>query len=470
MEKNSLIPILEQIEKDKGIKKEEIIKMIEASLVSAYRKQYGKNINVVASIDPETSEIKASVIKKVVETVHNASEEISVDELKSLKLKGELDSDVEIPVDTAEFGRIAAQIAKQIIIQKIREVERTTLFEQFSEKEKSLANGAVFRFADRNIIIDLGKAEAIMPVSEQVRRERFNIGERIKVLVLKVERGGRGPQILVSRSHPDLVARLMELEVPEISEKIVEILKVVRDPGFRSKIAVKSNSPKVDPVGTCVGVRGSRIRPIIDELRGERIDLIPWNSEPEKFIASALSPAKVLSVSLSKEGKRAEVMVPNDMLMIAIGRNGQNVRLASQLTGWSIDVKSELQKKEESAKNNELAQKELGRIEGVGPKLADVLIKGGWISVEKIAGTSIEQLTSLQGIGEKTAEKLIESAKFVIDNEKKTEEVKTSAQESEDVQGEVSSGSPARRGQNNSRSKEETAEERVSETKEDSSD
>lgn len=439
MEKNTLIPILEQIERDKGIKKEELLKMIESSLVSAYRKQYGKNVNVVASIDPETAEIKAAVIKKVVETVKNPYEEISLEELKNLKLKGKLDSDVEVPVDTGDFARIAAQIAKQIIIQKIREVERTTIFEEFSGKEKSLASGTVFRFAERNIIVDLGKAEAIMPVSEQVRRERFNIGDRIKVLVLKVERGSRGPQILVSRAHPNLVRSLLELEVPEIGEKVVEILDIVRDPGFRCKISVKSHNPKVDPVGTCVGVRGSRIRPIIDELRGERIDLIPWSPDTEKFIASALSPAKVLSVTLSKESKSCEVLVANDMLMLAIGKNGQNVRLASQLTGWNIDVKSESQRREESVKNLEVAQKDLSSIEGVGPKIAEVLIKGGWTSVSKIVNASAEQLTSLQGIGDKTAEKLIESAKAVVEKKKNVEEkegVKTDDQSSKKDEGE----------------------------------
>lgn len=426
--KNSLLPALEQIERDKGIKKEEILKMIESSLVSAYRKQYGRNMNVVAAVDPETAEVQVVVVKRVVEAVANPYEEIALEEAKNLKPKAKLGEEVQIPTATEEFSRIAAQIAKQVIIQKIREVERTNLFEEFSGKENSLASGSVHRFSERNIIIDLGKAEAILPVREQVRRERFNVGERLKVLVLKVERGSRAPQILVSRSHPDIVRRLLELEVPEVNEKIVEILNIVRDPGFRSKVAVKSNNAKVDPVGTCVGVRGSRIRPIIDELRGERMDLIAWNPSPEKYIAAALSPAKVLSVTLLKEPpKYAEVLVSDDMYSLAIGRNGQNVRLASQMTGWHIDLKSESQKKGETAKNMETAQKDLSAIEGVGPKIAEVLIKGGWASTAKLATASIEDLTTLQGIGEKTAEKIIESAKALMEkrgNDKQEEVIK----------------------------------------------
>ncbi len=454
MEKNMLIPILDQIERDKGIKKDEILKMIESSLVSAYRKHYGKNINVLATIDPETAQVRAFVVKKVVDQVANSMEEISAAEVKQQKLKvvgeGEL-REVHIPVDTEEFSRIAAQIAKQIIVQKIREVERTTLFEEFSGKESTLASASVFRFAERNIIVDLGRAEGLMPVSEQVRRERFNLGDRVKVLVLKVERGSRGPQIIVSRAHPDLVKRLLELEVPEISEKVVEVLGVVRDPGFRAKVLVKSNNPKVDPVGTCVGVRGSRIRPVIDELRGERIDLIPWSIDQEKMIAGALSPAKVLGVSLNREGKTAEVLVSNDMYSLAIGRNGQNVQLASKLTGWNIDIKSEQQRREESAKNQETSQKELSSIEGVGPKTAEILIKGGWGSAAKLAGASVEQLTALQGIGEKTAEKIIESARSVLENksepsEKQEEEEVTDSGKDGEAVGQGSKGTEEKAG------------------------
>ncbi|MBI2119520.1 MAG: transcription termination/antitermination protein NusA [Elusimicrobia bacterium] len=432
--KSPLIHILDQIEKDKGVRKEDLLKMIESSLVSAYRKHYGRNVNLAATIDPETAEIKAFVIKKVVDSVKNSNEEISLEETKSLKLKAEVGSEVQLPVDTVDFSRIAAQIAKQVIVQKIREVERVTIFEEFSGKESTLASGSVFRFVERNIVVDLGKAEGLLPVREQVRRERFNLGDRIKVLVLKVERGNRGPEILVSRSHPDLVKRLLELEVPEVHEKIVEIINIARDPGFRSKISVKSNNLKVDPVGTCVGVRGSRIRPVIDELRGERIDLIPWSSEPEKFIAAALSPGKVLSIVLQKDAnKTAQVTVSNDMVALTLGRNGQNVRLASKLTGWNIEVQSEAQKKEETAKNVENLQKNLADIEGVGPKTAEVLIKGGWTTAEKIALAQVDQLTALQGIGEKTAEKIIESARKVVDkknsNNKEIEEVSESEKE-----------------------------------------
>ncbi len=419
--KNPLIGALEQLERDKGIKKDELIKMIESSLVSAYRKHHGRMMNVVAAIDPDTALITAHLVKRVVENVANSSEEMTVEEAKAVQPNAVVGEEVRIPISTDEFSRIAAQIAKQIIVQKIREVERTSLFDEFSDKESSLASGTVHRFVDRNIIVDLGKAEAILPVREQVRRERFNLGERMKVLVMKVERGNRGPQIMVSRSHPNLVRRLLEMEVPEIAENIVEVLDVVRDPGFRAKVAVRSHNPKVDPVGTCVGVKGSRIRPVIDELRGERIDLIPWSSEPEKYIAASIAPAKALSVSLAKDhSKNCEVLVSNDMYTQAIGRNGQNARLASKLTGWNIDLKSESQKREEAAKTLENAQKDLSGIDGVGARTAEVLIKGGWNTAERLAGANVEQLTSLQGIGEKTAEKIIESAKNELLSRKKS--------------------------------------------------
>ena len=414
-EKSELLPVLEQIERDKGIKKDEILKMIEQALVSAYKKHSGKMVNLEASINPETAEVQAFLIKKVVETVANDNLEIDLAKAQTYNPKAKVDEDIRIPVITEDFARIAAQTAKQVIIQKIRETERQSILEEYQTKEGTMVGGTVHRFVDHNIIIDLGKTEGILPVREQVRRERFSIGERVKVVVLKVEKGTRGPKILLSRSHPLVVQRLFEQEVPEVYEKMVEVIEVVREPGFRAKVAVKSNNPKIDPVGACVGVKGSRVRPIIDELRGERIDLIAWSADAAKYIAASLSPAKVISVNIVNEsGKQAEIIVSDDMLSLAIGKSGQNARLAARLTGWHIDIKSETQRKEAVQERVAHSTEELSKLEGVGPKTTEILIKGGWGSLEKLSRAKPDDLTVLRGVGEKTAAKIIEAAKGVL--------------------------------------------------------
>jgi len=414
-EKSELIPVLEQIERDKGIKKDDILRMIEQAVVSAYKKHSGKMVNLEAKIDPETAQVEAFLIKKVVAQVTNDNVEIDEAGAKKIKSGAKLDEEIRIPVVTEDFSRIAAQTAKQVIIQKIRETERQSLLEEFQTKEGVLVGGTVHRFVDHNLIVDLGKAEGILPVREQVRRERFSIGERLKILILKVEKGTRGPKILLSRSHPLLVQRLFEQEVPEVYEKMVEVVEVVREPGFRCKVAVKSNNPKVDPVGACVGVKGSRVRPIIDELRGERIDLIAHSTDPAKYIAASLSPAKVINVNITSEAdKHAEIVVSDDMLSLAIGRSGQNARLAARLTGWHIDIKSETQRKEAAQERAAASAEALSQLEGVGPKTVDILIKGGWGSLEKLSQAKPDDLTVLRGVGEKTAEKIIKAAQNTL--------------------------------------------------------
>jgi len=422
-EKNELVLALEQIEHDKGIKKEEILTVIENSLVSAYKKHVGKNVNVEATVDPLTGEMTARVVKKIVATVTNPTLEIPLDEAKKLSPDAAIDGEVRIPLDTQDFARIAAQTAKQVIIQKIRESERETLLEEYRNKIGQMVSGVIWRFANRNLIVDLGKTEAILPVSEQVNRERFNLGQHVRAIVLKAEKSMRGPSIILSRAHPDLVRRLFEVEVPEIYEKVVEIVNVVRDPGMRTKVAVISHNPKVDPVGACVGVKGARVRPIIEELHGERIDLIPFSNDISKYLASSLSPAKVLRISIiSDTDKKVEALVADDMLSLAIGKNGHNVRLAAKLTGWHIDIKSEGQKKQETQQKAAATTESLLRLEGIGPKTAEVLSKSGLTQIDKLAGSKVEDLTTLQGIGAKTAEKIIESAKkFIAENSKNDE-------------------------------------------------
>ena len=417
--KGGLSHVLEQIEREKGIKREDILKMIEQAMVSAYRKHAGENLNVEARIE-ESGEIRAVVIKTIVETVADPDTEVSLAEAKRIDARAAAGGQVRYPVDPAEFGRIAAQTAKQVLTQKIRETEREFVFDEFKPKEGTLVNGAVHRFVNRNVIVDLGRAEGILPVREQVRREHWTVGERIRVLILKVEKGPKGPEILLSRAHEDFVKKLFEQEVPEIYEKTVEVVTVVREPGHRSKVVVRSFNSKVDPIGACVGVKGSRVRPIINELHGERIDLVAHSEEPAQYIAAALAPAKPLSVTLTDpDNKVADVLVGDDMLNLAIGKNGQNVRLASRLTGWHIEIKTESQKKQESQANVAAVRDMFLKLEGVGPRIADVLIKGGVDSLEKIANSGVEDLTVFSGIGEKHAEKMIESAKIALEERAK---------------------------------------------------
>lgn len=414
-EKSELMLALEQIEKDKKIMKEDILKVIENALVSAYKKHVGKNVNVEATVDPETGEMKAYAIKKVLAEVKNSNLEITLKDAREVNPDIKLDEDLRIPLDTQDFSRIAAQTAKQVIVQKIRESERETLLEEYKGKIGQMVSGVVWRFANRNLIVDIGKAEAILPVSEQIMRERFKLGQHLRAVIVNVEKGARGPSIVLSRTHPDIVKRLFEVEVPEVYEKVVEIVNAVREPGTRTKVAVVSHNPKVDPVGACVGVKGARVKPIIEELQGERIDLIPYSTDIVKFITAALTPAKPLQVViLSKEEKKAEVLVPDDMLSLAIGKNGHNVRLAAKLTDWHIDIKSESRKKQEQEEKNAATAENLGQLEGVGPKTAEVLTKAGLTDIKKLAGSSVEELTTFQGIGEKTAEKIIESAKALL--------------------------------------------------------
>jgi len=403
---------LEQIEKDKKIKKEDILSVIENALVSAYKKHVGKNVNVEAKVDTETGEMAAYVIKSVVKEVANPLLEVSAAEAKKLGQPSEVGSNVKIPLDTQDFSRIAAQTAKQVIVQKIRESERDSLYDEMKEKVGQIVNGVIYRIANKNIIVDLGKTEAILPVSEQIFKEKFTVGQHIRAVILKVEKNVKGPGTVLSRASTELVKRLFELEVPEIYEKVVEIVNVVRDPGMRTKVAVVSHNPKVDPVGACVGIKGARVKPIIDELKGERIDLISYSVDPAKYISSALAPAKALSVAfVSESEKKAEVMVTDDMLSLAIGKNGHNVRLAAKLTGWHIDVKSEGQKKQESEEKAEQQTQALEKLEGIGEKTIETLVQAGFTDIEKLKTLSVDDLTTLPGIGPKTAEKIIEAAK-----------------------------------------------------------
>jgi len=411
-EKSELLTSLDQIEKDKKIKKEDILAVIENALVSAYKKHVGKNVNVEAKVNPDTGYMTASVVKVAVKDVINPLLEVSLKDARKIDKEIEAGEEIKILLDTQDFSRIAAQTAKQVIVQKIRESERGSLFEEMKEKVGQIVIGVVYRAMGRNLIVDLGKTEAILPCGEQVFNEKFNIGQHIKAVVIKVEKSVKGSGIVLSRASAEFIKRLFELEVPEIYERIVEIVNVVRDPGMRTKIAVLSHNPKVDPVGSCVGIKGARVKPIIDELKGERVDLVPYSVDPVKYIYGALSPAKVVSVNIiSQDEKKAEALVNDDMLSLAIGKNGHNVRLAAKLTGWHIDVRSEKQKKEENDTKIERHRESLSELKGLSGKTIETLVNSGFTNIEKLSSLNADDLAALPGVGEKTAEKIIKAAK-----------------------------------------------------------
>jgi N utilization substance protein A len=338
-----LLHALDQLEKERGINKDILIEAIEQALISAYKRNFGSAQNVEVTIDRENGEIRVFTHKTIVEEVQDQANEMSIEQAKRFGADFEVGDIVEVEVTPRKFGRIAAQTAKQVVMQRIREAERGIIYDEFSSREEDIVNGIISRYDRKNIIIDLGRVEAVLPPGEQTPGEKYNVHDRIKVYVINVKKTNKSPQIYVSRTHPGLVKRLLELEVPEIADGTVEIKTIAREAGSRTKIAIHSRNEDVDPVGACVGQKGSRIRAIVDELRGEMIDVIKWSSSPEEYIASSLSPAKVLQVDLDEESKVARVIVPDFQLSLAIGKEGQNARLAAKLTGWKIDIKSESQ-------------------------------------------------------------------------------------------------------------------------------
>ncbi len=343
---NELLEALTILEQEKNISKETLLKAIEDSLVTACKNHFGKSENIKVIMNPDTCEYHVFQEKTVVETVEDSVEEISLVNAKLIDSKYEVGDIVNIEVKSKEFGRIATMNAKNVILQKIREEERKVLFDEYYSKEKDIVTGIVQRYAGKNVSINLGKADAILTENEQVRGEVFLPTERIKLYILEVKSTSKGPRILVSRTHPELVKRLFESEVAEVREGIVEIRAIAREAGSRTKIAVWSNDPDVDPVGACVGMNGARVNAIVNELRGEKIDIITWNENPAMLIENALSPAKVISVIADAEEKSAKVVVPDYQLSLAIGKEGQNARLAARLTGFKIDIKSETQARE----------------------------------------------------------------------------------------------------------------------------
>lgn len=341
-----LMEALDILEREKEISKDTLFEAIENSLITAYKNHYGKADNVKVEIDRETCDYYCYAEKEVVEEVEDPVMQISAEDAKEIDPKAKVGDIVRVEIRSREFGRIATQNAKSVILQKIREEERSVIYNQYFEKEKDVVTGIVQRYMGKNISINLGKADAILNENEQVRTEHFKPTERIKVYILEVRNTPKGPRILVSRTHPELVKRLFESEVTEIKDGTVEIMSIAREAGSRTKIAVRSNNPNVDAVGACVGINGSRVNSIVDELCGEKIDIVNWDENPGNLIQNALSPAKIVAVFADPDEKTAKVVVPDYQLSLAIGKEGQNARLAARLTGYKIDIKSETQAKD----------------------------------------------------------------------------------------------------------------------------
>ena len=405
MKNEELLTVLEHIEREKGIDKEFLFKAIESALASAAKKILGKKeIEVTAVIDRQTGEIKITSEGK---------------EIKS-----------------AEFGRIAAQTAKQVIIQKIREAERDIVFEDYQKRVGTITSGSVHRFEKGDIILDLGKTEAILPKSQQCPKERYKQGDRVRAVILEVDKSAHGPQVILSRTDASFVKKLFEIEVPEIAEGIVEVRAIAREPGERTKIAVWSKDEKVDAQGACIGMRGSRVKDIVREMQGERVDIIKYSDDLKEYVKEALRPAEISELRIDRANKKIEVIVADDQLSIGIGRHGQNIRLASKLIGFEMDIRGKEEKAKETTEKKtekaapaaEEASEDKGKeggiggnkceikltdLDGVGPKIEKILIGAGYDTAEKIKSLTVDDLTKLDGVGKKTAEKIVKSAQEI---------------------------------------------------------
>lgn len=405
-----LIQVIEQIGREKGIEREVLIDAVGAAILSASRKSLGTLSDLRVDFDQPTRRFVLYAVKKVVEEVTNPRTEIALEEARRQKPEVQLEDEFRIEVQPRGFGRIAAQTAKQVIIQRVREAERDSVYQSFKNREGELITGIVQRVVKDNVIVNVGKAEAILPPREQSPREDYRPGDRIRAYIVEVKKGTRGAAVLVSRSHPAMLLRLFEVEVPEIEEGIVEIKGVAREAGERSKIAVFSRDSNVDPVGACVGYRGSRVQVIVRELGGEKIDIIPWRENPADFVRNALAPASVESVTADETSHTLHVIVGDDQLSLAIGRRGQNARLAAKLVGWKVDIKSrsELTRAaEEKAAQAQLTLEELASVSGIGPKIAGRLVEAGFDTLDRLMETSVEDLKTVEGIGPKTAAKIV---------------------------------------------------------------
>jgi len=484
--------IIDQVGKDKGIDRKVIIEALEQAVLTASRKKYGHQGEIEVHYNEEAGEVELFQFKQVVEAVMDPSTEIALEEAQELDGEAQIGDSLGVKLAT-DFGRIGAQTAKQVIIQKVREAERENVYNEFKDRKGDIVNGTVQRMEKGNLYANIGRTEAVLLAKEQIPGETYRQGDRLRAYILDVQKNAKGIQIFLSRTHPGFLIKLFENEVPEISEGVIKVISAAREPGERAKFSVYSSNRDVDPVGACVGMRGSRVQSVVQELRGERIDIIPWSQDQAKYICNALAPAKISRVYIDEENRHMEVIVADDQLSLAIGKKGQNVRLASKLTGWKIDIKSESKmekisgeilesfkqlpyigdvtsrilynegfrsireiaevdpeelakilgiekekaleiiqragesmqveapesKGEEVSPPHDAASDSVDRIEGVGEKTAEILRTNGFQTIQDLLKVDIERLSSLPGIGPKRAEKLLQSARRVIEEEKK---------------------------------------------------
>ena len=401
-----LIAVLDYMEKEKGISREVILEAIQESLLLASKKSIGPARDLEVSIDPKTGDIRAFCRLIVVDKVTDRHGEIHLEDALKIDSEAKLGGEVVKEVTPQNFGRIAAQTAKQVVIQKIREAEKNIVFGEYQERLGEIVSGVIHHYDKQNIIIDLGRAEGVMPPREQCPHEEYRLGARVRTYILDVRERSKGPEVVLSRTHPNFVRRLFEMEVPEIDEGAVEIKGIAREPGYRTKLAVFAVDDKVDCVGACVGLRGNRVKSVVRELNGEKIDVIRWSDDQEEYVANALSPAKLKQVNLNQAKGECEVIVDEDQLSLAIGKKGQNVRLSSRLTGWKIDIFRE----GEVLKGVKGAVAVLGELPGVGEKMARNLVEAGFTDLPIIAISEPEDLMQVEGVGKKTAEELIKAA------------------------------------------------------------
>ncbi len=421
-----LLAVLTQLERERGVSKEILQDTLKLAIASAARKQYSLGENVEVEFDSETGEIIVMAVREVVRVVQVPESEIGLEEARKENPDIRVGDSFRSILKTDGLGRIAAQMAKQVIIQRVREAERSNIYAEFKDRQGELITGVVSQVERGNIFVDIGRAEAFLPRREQIFREVYKRGDRIRAYILEVREATKGPQVVLSRTHPGLLIRLFELEVPEIYDGVVEVKGCVREPSGRSKVAVVSHDRDIDPVGACVGTRGSRVQAIVQELRGEKIDIIAWGDDLRTYAANALSPAKIQHITLHEDEGRMEVLVPDDQLSLAIGKGGQNVRLAAKLLGWKVDLKGESEYRRmiaeqafgsdtsESAKpeseDAEAPDSDLSTLEMVGEKMAQLLSENGFPSIALIAAATQEELCEVPGIGPKRAKMLIDAA------------------------------------------------------------
>ncbi len=402
---------IDQIAKDKGIDSKEITGALEEAMRQAARRRYGQDKEIEARYNDEIGEVELFEFREVVENITDPETQILISEARrDYDPEVEAGDEIGVKLDTSDFGRILAQAAKQVIIQRLRDAERDNTFDEYRDRQGEVVNGIVRRFEKGAIIVDLGRAEAIIPAKEQVPRESYRPGDRIRAYVIEVNKIAKGPQIVLSRASINFLIKLFEQEVPEMYEKIVSIESAAREPGGRSKIAVVSRDSDVDPVGACVGMKGSRVQAVVQELRGERIDIVPWSPDTARYVCSALSPAQVSKVIIDEQEKSIDVIVPDDQLSLAIGRRGQNVRLAVQLTGWRIDIKSETKMREIA----DWLSKAVSAVDGCGDPEADLLLQQGITSLEDLANCASDVLTALPGIDEAGAGRIKQRARELV--------------------------------------------------------